>query len=274
MSKKTTTTGAGRAFEEFVGTISQLRDPQSGCPWDLKQTHLTLRKYMLEEAYEAVEAMSEGTPKEIAGELGDVLLQVVLNSQLGKDAGQFDIEEVVRGVDAKMRRRHPHVFGDLVGKNVSVDDVKRRWQEIKLDEKGETKPKGAFDGLKSESFPASTFAYKIGKQSKEVEFDWDGPNEVFEQFRSEVDELEVELTKPKKDKAAIEAELGDLFFTLAQLTRHLSLDPETVAAQGNQKFLRRYTMLETIAHERGINLTEAGTETKEELWKEAKKRGV
>ena len=262
------------AFAGFVATIERLRDPKDGCPWDLKQDFLTLRRYMLEEAYEAIEAMTGGEPGDIQGELGDVLLQVVLNAQVAKDKGLFDIKDVILDIDEKMRRRHPHVFGDTQGEKVSVEDVKNRWQEIKEQEKGRSGgEKGFFADIKKDApYPASILADKIGKRSKKIAFDWQSPKEVLAHLESEISELKAEVEKPEKQEAAIENELGDVFFTLSQLARHLGKDPETMAACGNDKFLKRFAALEKLAHERGVVLKDADAATKEKIWQDAKKK--
>ena len=257
---------AGDLFSELVRTIGALRHPESGCPWDLKQTHKSLRKYMLEEAYEATEAMSEGKTEEIIEELGDVLLQVVLNAQLQSDAGQGTINDVIGGIDSKMKRRHPHVF-DRKSCNLTPGEVRGQWEEIKAREKGKAKTAGLFDAS-SEGFPAATVAYKIGKTAKKIGFDWDEPRQVLDQLKSEVAELEKEMNRG--DPVALEKELGDVFFTVAQLTRHLNFDPETVAHQGNTKFLKRFEKVEELVREKGLDFASLTSEEKESFWIEAK----
>ena len=267
-----------QAFGALCETIAALRDPKTGCPWDLEQTHASLRKYMIEEAYEATDVMDPVNYKKLQEELGDVLLQVVLNAQLAKDAKEFSILEVVKDLDSKMRRRHPHVFGEdgNPGSKTSRDksDIKVKWDEVKAQEKlkaPESKTDaGVFEALKTGKVtPASRLAVEIGKVAKKINFDWKDPMEVFSQLESEVLELKDEIKK-KSNKQLIAAEMGDLLFCIGQLCRHLDLDPEICAIDGNRKFLRRFESLEKLAQKKKIDVKTAGTEQLEELWKEAK----
>jgi MazG family protein len=263
------------AFLEFCKTVAALRDPKTGCPWDIEQTHETLRSYMIEEAYEAAEVMKQNDPAKIADELGDVLLQVVLNAQLGADAKTFNIVDVINCINSKMIRRHPHVFGSEAEKSKRGDrqGIKDKWQEIKRQEAGteEKRASGYFDKAK-DRFPASTQALKIGKIAAKINFDWDHPKEVLNQFLSEVEELKAEFDGG--DPKRVAEEMSDVYFSMAQLCRHLNLDPELVAADGNQKFFRRFALVEEIAQEQGIEITAAPREVLEELWLKAKEREV
>jgi len=266
------------AFGSLCETIAALRHPVTGCPWDLEQTHGTLRKYMIEEAYEAVDVMEPVNYQKLREELGDVLLQVVLNAQLAKDAGQFTIVDVVRDLDAKMKRRHPHVFGDQNNPNAKSSreksDIKTKWEEVKQQEKsqsGDAVAKGIFDQLKAGNInPASRMAVAIGKVAKSISFDWNNSEDVFAQLESEIAELKQELNT-NSSKSNIVAELGDVYFCLSQLSRHLDIDPEVCAVDGNKKFLSRFRTLENIAEKKGLDVKTAGTAQLEELWKEAKK---
>lgn len=264
---------ANTAFAAFCATIAALRDPVSGCPWDLEQTHATLRRYMIEEAYEAAEAMTGSDPRELCDELGDVLLQVVLNAQVALDSGTFSIVDVVNAIEAKMRRRHPHVFGDDATKTaITTGQVRSNWDVIKADEaQGKAKKPGGHFAEAEKKHPAAAQAVKIGKLASKIRFDWDKPEEVFAQLASEVEELRAEFAAGANDKARIAAEIGDVYFSLAQLCRHLDLDPETVAMDGNRKFLRRFAALEAIAASRGQVVKDATREELEQLWIAAKK---
>ena len=266
------------AFGALCDTIAALRDPKSGCPWDLEQTHASLRKYMIEEAYEATDVMEPVNYKKLQEELGDVLLQVVLNAQLAKDAKEFSILEVVKDLDSKMRRRHPHVFGEDGNPNSKTSreksDIKAKWDDIKAQEKQKapeiTGAKGVFESLSAGKVtPASRLAVEIGKLAKKINFDWKDPLEVFSQLESEVLELKEEITK-KSRKGQIAAEMGDVIFCVSQLCRHLDLDPEVCALDGNRKFLRRFKSLESLALAKGLDVKTVGTEQLEALWKEAK----
>lgn len=260
------------SFLNFVETIARLRDPKDGCPWDLEQDHQSLRKYMVEEAYEAAQAMAEGDVAEIVGELGDVLLQVVLNAQVGRDEGQFNIVDVIDGINEKMIRRHPHVFGDLEN-NISKEQVKENWEVIKSQEKGQ-KPKGYFSAAMSK-FPATTQAEKIGKLSKKIAFDWSSAKGVLDKLNSEVDELNEAFKGPAfqgGDSSDVLDELGDCFFTLAQLCRHLDQDAEMIALRGNRKFLNRFALVEERVLSEGKSLKELNAAELENYWLEAKMR--
>ena len=264
------------AFGKLCKTIAALRHPVTGCPWDLEQTHSTLRKYMIEEAYEAAEVMNPENPLKLCEELGDVLLQVVLNAQLARDAGTFTIKEVIDGIEAKMRRRHPHVFGEDVNpnpkKSLEKAQIRAKWDDIKAKENASSQPSagGVFSHLKPGSVtPASLMATAIGKVAKKISFDWEGPLEVFRQFESEVNELKHEITT-NKSEAKIYEEMGDVLFSLNQLCRHLDIDPEVCAMDGNKKFLRRFQLLENIAKSEGVDVATAGTAKLEDLWVKAK----
>jgi ATP diphosphatase len=258
------------AFLGFVKTIAALRHPKTGCPWDLEQDHKTLRRYMIEEAYEAADAMASGDDADIKDELGDVLLQVVLNAQIAQDHKTFNLESVIKGIDDKMRRRHPHVFGDVNAE--SSKEVLRNWDGIKAAEKAAAgkKDHGIFAEAHNKQ-PATTQALKIGKLAAKIKFDWDDLNEVFGQLRSEVDELQAEVKKKPVDAAKLAEEIGDVYFSLAQVCRHAGLDPETVSFDANRKFLKRFERLEAIAKKRGVDVKNAPRATLEELWVATKK---
>ncbi len=260
-------------FEQFVDTVAKLRDPEDGCPWDIKQSHQTLRKYMIEEAYEASEAMDIGSDQELCSELGDVLLQVVLNAQIAKDEKRFDMFDVIHGIKEKMIRRHPHVFGNEEDKLQTPEQVKTQWQIIKNQEKqGKKESGGFFAECEKTKFPASLQAYEIGKVANKIGFDWDNVSQVLEKLKEEVQELEEECFRQSKDKDRIQEELGDLYFSLAQVSRHLSIDPEVAGQSGNNKFLRRFKEVEKIADKQGVDIGSANLSVLEDLWKQAKSK--
>jgi tetrapyrrole methylase family protein/MazG family protein len=263
---------AASIFSEFVTTIAWLRDKNQGCPWDLEQDHNSLRRYMVEEAYEAAEAMSSDDHKEICDELGDVLLQVILNAQIAKDEGHFTIVDVIDAINRKMLRRHPHVFAPNKDE-ITSDEVRTNWEKIKASEKSvlpaNKENSGVFSGA-AKKHPSTIQALHIGKTAAKINFDWDTPNQVFDQLKSEVSELEYEVRQDPSDLAKITQEIGDVYFSLAQLCRHLKLDPETVAMDGNRKFLNRFTSLETIAGREGKDVKNISRGELEQFWLKAK----
>lgn len=269
-----TNSSATKAFEEFCATIAALRHPKTGCPWDLEQTHSSLRKYMIEEAYEAAEVMDSKNPGALQGELGDVLLQVVLNSQVATDAGEFSIDDVIRGINSKMIRRHPHVFGTPEQRaQKGAEDIRTNWEAIKRGENAPAASKTSlFSDIKpSKLTPALLTSVAIGKIAHKINFDWSSVQLVFEQVKSEVNEVAAELQDEASiDKSRVSEEIGDLLFSIAQLCRHLDIDPEVCALDGNKKFLGRFKLLEDIAVQEGIDVRSSNPTTLEGLWNRAK----
>lgn len=267
---------AAAAFTNLCETIATLRHPVDGCPWDLQQSHESLRRYMIEEAYEAARAMARADhdpsdSRELCEELGDVLLQVVLNAQVAADRKGFQIADVIKSIDAKMRRRHPHVFGsDEARQDREMSSIKSNWEVIKAEEKKKksaaTNGDGFFAGI--EGYPATIEAFEIGKRAAKIKFDWNSPAEVLAKLLSEVDEMKDEWEKG--DRAALMAELGDVYFSLAQFSRHIGVDPEVIALDGNRKFLDRFAKVEALAKKRGVKIPDADQATLESLWEEAK----
>lgn len=267
---------AATAFKAFSHTVAALRHPETGCPWDLEQDHVSLRKYMIDEAYEAAEVMEKKSNMELCGELGDVLLQVVLNAQLAAEQGTFTLVDVIESIDEKMQRRHPHVFRPEGGKGVSIEQVWQHWKEAKAKEqKKAPKAESLFKDAKKSRFPATTQARKIGEIAANIRFDWQHPKEVLGQLQSEVKEVEevlVNWASTKKNSPELLEELGDVYFSLAQLCRHVGIDPEVAAMSGNHKFLKRFGSVEKLAREQSIDLPNASLERKEKLWQQAKKK--
>jgi MazG family protein len=261
---------AGRIFSDFVKTVATLRHPVRGCPWDLEQDHKSLRRFMLEEAYEAAEAMFGTDEAHLLEELGDVLLQVVLNAQLAHDKQKGDIRDVTTSINSKMIRRHPHVFGDLAGQGIDQAEIKSNWEKIKAKEKAVRQHKVAYFADCAKVIPALTQAYKIGKRAHTIHFDWDTPADVLKQCQAELTELEDEMLGADRDR--LHDELGDVFFSLAQLSRHLGVDPEVAAQQGNAKFLRRFAAMEDLCKLRNLEVTQLTRDELEALWKEAKQQ--
>jgi len=248
--------------DPLVAVMAKLRAPEGGCPWDREQTHQSLRKYMLEEAYEAVEAIDTGDPRLICEELGDVLLQVVFNAQVASEAGQFTFHDVVEGIAAKLVRRHPHVFGDVVAE--TPEAVTQNWEAIKRAEKGGPAPESALGKL-SQALPALSKAYAVQKRAAKVGFDWDDIAGPVAKVREELEEV-LAASGPEQ-----EGEVGDLLFAVVNLARMLKIDPEVALAGTVSKFARRFRHIERRTAEMGLKLEEMPLAELDKLWDEAKR---
>lgn len=261
-----------REFSKLRRVIAELRGPD-GCPWDKKQTHESLKKYLIEEAYELIDSIDEGDDEGIIGELGDVLLQVMLHSQIGEDEGMFTIDDVIEGITAKMIRRHPHVFGDVEVNG--EEDVLVNWQKIKEDEKGaETKAlKSILDGIEK-SLPNLLRAEEYQKRAAKVGFDWDKVSEAWKKVREEVQELEEEILSPNRDVERIKSELGDLFFALVNISRYYDIQAEEAVYKANQKFHQRFTYIEECIQRADKKFEDYTLEELDSYWDEAKAKGL
>lgn len=261
-----------REFSKLRRVIAELRGPD-GCPWDKKQTHESLKKYLIEEAYELIDSIDEGDDEGMVGELGDVLLQVMLHSQIGEDEGMFTIDDVIEGITAKMIRRHPHVFGDVEVNG--EEDVLVNWQKIKEDEEGgETKAlKSILDGIEK-SLPNLLRAEEYQKRAAKVGFDWDEVSEAWKKVREEVQELEEEILSPNRDVARIKSELGDLFFALVNISRYYDIQAEEAVYKANQKFHHRFTYIEECIQRANKKFEDYTLEELDSYWDEAKAKGL
>ncbi|WP_458353715.1 bifunctional methyltransferase/pyrophosphohydrolase YabN [Peribacillus frigoritolerans] len=261
-----------REFSKLRRVIAELRGPD-GCPWDKKQTHESLKKYLIEEAYELIDSIDEGDDEGMIGELGDVLLQVMLHSQIGEDEGMFTIDDVIEGITAKMIRRHPHVFGDVEVNG--EEDVLVNWQKIKEDEKGgETKAlKSILDGIEK-SLPNLLRAEEYQKRAAKVGFDWDEVSEAWKKVREEVQELEEEILSPNRDTERIKSELGDLFFALVNISRYYDIQAEEAVYKANQKFHQRFTYIEECIQRADKKFEDYTLEELDSYWDEAKAKGL
>ncbi|AZV61856.1 nucleoside triphosphate pyrophosphohydrolase [Peribacillus frigoritolerans] len=261
-----------REFSKLRRVIAELRGPD-GCPWDKKQTHESLKKYLIEEAYELIDSIDEGDDEGMVGELGDVLLQVMLHSQIGEDEGMFTIDDVIEGITGKMIRRHPHVFGDVEVNG--EEDVLVNWQKIKEDEKGgETKAlKSILDGIEK-SLPNLLRAEEYQKRAAKVGFDWDEVSEAWKKVREEVQELEEEILSPNRDVQRIKSELGDLFFALVNISRYYDIQAEEAVYKANQKFHQRFTYIEECIQRADKKFEDYTLEELDSYWDEAKAKGL
>lgn len=255
--------------------MTRLRDPKTGCSWDVKQTFQSIIPYTIEEAYEVKDAIERDDMVDLCDELGDLLLQVVYHAEMASERGAFDFSDVVHSITAKMLRRHPHVFGTQEQKQQGLQSGE--WDRIKQLERAEKKslkgsedetPQGLLDQVPA-TLPALTHALKLQKRAATVGFDWDNIDLVFDKLREEFDELKVECAKEDaKDKQL--DELGDILFVAVNLARHLKIDPESALSSTNQKFIKRFHYLEDALNAKGRNLQEASLEEMEALWQKAK----
>ena len=257
-------------FEKLVKLQSRLRAPD-GCPWDREQTHMTLRTYLIEEAYEVVEALESGDDAKFAEELGDLLLQVVFHADIARDEGRFDIADVIEGIHEKMVRRHPHVFGEKRAKDAKA--VLKSWEKIKAEErkaKGiqqSAKPASLLDGV-SHALPGTMEGFQLTRRASRIGFDWDSAEGVLEKLNEEAAELKKEVASA--DAKRIEEEAGDLLFAAVNMARFLHVDPEIALKKANAKFATRFREMERLAREGGRELADVPRPEMEKLWERAK----
>jgi len=251
-------------LEKLRALCAHLRSPQ-GCPWDREQTLESLCAYIVEEAYEVVDAITSQDPRALQEELGDLLFQVVFAAQLAWEKGWFDLTSVLEFIHAKMVARHPHVFGDT--KVASAQEVVQNWERLK---KKENKF-GTLAGVPA-CLPALLKAVRITEKAAALGFDWEKPQDVLAKVREEVEELgqAVKLAHSEGDQARLREELGDVLFSIANVARHLGLDPEAALQASNQKFMQRFTAMEALAEAAGQNLGSLRPEQMEELWQQVK----
>ncbi|KPQ36854.1 MAG: XTP/dITP diphosphohydrolase [Phormidesmis priestleyi Ana] len=259
-------------LQRLIAVIAQLRNPDGGCPWDLAQTPLTLTPYVIEEAYEVVDAIQSGNKQDIAEELGDLLLQVVLQSQVFQDQGDFDLSDVAKGIADKMVRRHPHVFETTEGNPnpTTPAAVKQTWEEIKTAEKAHIEdPTRLSPKLKryARSMPPLLGALKISKKAAKAGFEWNNIEEVWEKVAEEMAEFRHALDH--ESKADQEGELGDLFFSLIQIARWKGLDPVAALQGTNRRFVQRFEKVEAQAEK---PMTEYSVEELNAFWNQAKQQ--
>jgi MazG family protein len=275
----------GDLFKALVDVQSRLRAP-GGCPWDRVQTHATLKTYLIEEAYEVLDALETGDPRELVEELGDLLLQILFHADLALEAGAFDISDVVTGIHDKMIRRHPHVFGNV--KADTPGEVLKNWAKLKAAEKkaasaGDAAGAGmllapsALDGV-PRSLPALLEAYQLTRRAAQVGFDWETVDGIFAKMQEETSELQAahHASGPGKSRTGMEEgaeeEIGDILFVAVNLARFLGFDPEVVLKKSNQKFKSRFQLMEKEAERSGQRFAQLSKEELEVLWEAAKVR--
>ncbi|WP_308616019.1 nucleoside triphosphate pyrophosphohydrolase [uncultured Enorma sp.] len=269
---RSTRIDASEAFDALTETIWRLRQPD-GCPWDREQTHASIAKNMVEEAYEAVDCIEEGDEVHLCEELGDVLMQVMLHAQIAADEGSFTIDDVVRGLDEKLVRRHPHVFGDRGGAHDAAE-VLDIWDQVKLAEKAqgdaeavaaEGQPKSLLDSV-PRALPALMQAQKVSRKAAAVGFEWDTVDDVWAQVGSERAEFERE--EPGSEARAME--FGDMLFALVNVARREGIDAESALRASTMKFRARWEAVEHLARECGTSVEELSTAELNRLWDEVK----
>lgn len=259
--------GSGQAIEELLDVMRRLRDPDRGCPWDLRQNFDSIVPYTIEETYELADAIAAKDFGQVRDELGDVLFQVVFYSQLASEGQLFNFTDVVAGISDKLRRRHPHVFENNGAAPVTEAQVKDRWEQIKSEERLGKNQIGLLDDIPS-ALPALSRAQKLQKRAARAGFDWQHREDVVAKLDEEVVELKEALDGA--DQAHIEAEFGDILLAMVNLARHLSVDAESALRQANQRFESRFRLMEQSAEADGSSLDSESLQKLEARWQEAK----
>lgn len=268
-------------IDRLLEIMVALRDPKTGCPWDVEQTSQSIAPYTLEEVYEVLDAIERDDMDDFREELGDLLLQVVFHARMAEENGKFGFGDVVEAITRKMIRRHPHVFGDVEARNAGM--AKGSWNRIKAEEKAERAERRAKLGLETvektrylddipNAFPALLRALKLQQKAAKVGFDWSEAAPIFDKIAEETSELKEAMEA--RDKAHITEEYGDLLFAMVNLGRHLEIDAETALIAANDKFKRRFDFIETSLKDSGSSLEAAQLDDMEAIWVEAKKKGL
>jgi ATP diphosphatase len=268
---------ASKDISRLIEIMAALRNPETGCPWDIVQTFETIKPYTIEEAYEVSDAIERNDMDDLCDELGDLLLQVVFHARMAEEAGEFSFGDVVEAITRKMIRRHPHVFARSEAD--TPDAVKKQWDDIKQAEKRERAERRAARGISEDfkagylgsvqrSFPALTEALKLQERAAKVGFDWSAPEPILDKIEEEIGELREALASG--DQAKVSDELGDLIFAVVNIGRHVKADPEQSLRGTNTKFRRRFNHIETSLEAEGKTLEAATLERMEDLWQAAK----
>jgi XTP/dITP diphosphohydrolase len=253
-------TNASVAFSRLVKIMDELREQ---CPWDNKQTIQTLRQLTIEETYELADAITENDYKAIKEEIGDLMLHMVFYARIGKEQGQFSLEEALNGICDKLVSRHPHIYGDVKVEN--EEDVKQNWEKLKLKEG----KKSVLAGVPN-SLPAMVKALRLQEKAKQVGFEWDNRDQVWEKVEEEISELKQAIATDEQDK--IEDEFGDVLFSLVNYARFLRVDPENALERTNKKFISRFTGMEELALKTGKPLADMSLEEMDAIWNSIKKQ--
>ena len=253
-------------ISRLIGIMAALRDPRSGCPWDIEQNFASIAPYTIEEAHEVEDAIQRQAWDELPGELGDLLLQVVFHAQMASEAGMFDFADCAAAISDKLIFRHPHVFGDE-SRDKSAEQQVKDWEAIKAVERAGKAERGTLDGV-AMGLPALTRAIKLQNRAARVGFDWPGPGDVLAKITEET----TELVEARDDLGpdAIEEEFGDLLFVMANLARHMKIDPELALRRANAKFTRRFQAIEAALAEDGRRPEDSDLDEMDALWNRAK----
>ena len=254
------------SFDRLVDVVAMLRS-KNGCPWDLAQTHESLKADLIEEAYELIEAIDAKVPKKICDELGDLLMQVMLHSQIATDRNEFGVDEVIENLTEKLVRRHPHVFGSVVA--TDENEVLENWEEIKRGEDGNKDRKSSLDGI-PHSLPSLQRAEKIQKKASRAGFDWDTTEDVLPKLQEEIDEIEESIRND--DITEIEMEIGDLFFSVVNLCRFLNVQPEEALRKSTRKFADRFQRMETTLKRTNKTFKDYDLSTLDQIWEQVKQQ--
>jgi ATP diphosphatase len=260
-------------ISRLIEIMAALRDPETGCPWDQQQTFETIAPYTIEEAYEVADAIARGSRQDLKDELGDLLFQAVYHARMAEEEGAFDFGDVVLACSTKMIRRHPHVFGTAEERAAGASPG--FWERAKAAERSSDAAHGVLDRVPV-GLPALTRAVKLQNAAAKVGFDWPSLAPVFAKLHEEIGELEAELSGAdgKPDAAAVAEEFGDLMFVIANVARHLKLDPESALRAANEKFVRRFRFIEDKLAERGSTPAQSDLQEMDALWDEAKASGL
>ena len=253
-------------FLELIDIVDKLRDPENGCPWDLKQTSKSLVPNMIEELYEVVEAIENNDPDHLKEELGDLLLHITMQVRIANEQGQFTYAEVLQSISEKLVRRHPHIFGD--SEITDAAEVKLNWERLKKKEK-EKKDRSIIDGI-PKSMPALIIAWRMQEKASSAGFDWNEPEPVFDKIREETEELKEAVRNNSPEE--IEEEIGDLLFSVVNLSRKLNIDSEFALKKSIAKFEYRFKLLEQYYKENNLDIYSASLEQMDEVWEKIKKR--
>ncbi len=245
-------------FATLVNIIAKLRAPD-GCPWDRKQTHASLRESLLEECYEALEALDEGDSEKLCAELGDLLMQIIIHAQLATEAGEFELGDILSNINAKLIHRHPHIFGSQKVKN--AEEVALNWEALKREERGNTSMLASVP----RQMPALGYSQEIQHRVAQVGFDWEDIDGVVDKLAEEIGEFKRAESQEQRAQ-----EFGDLLFTLANIARRLGIDSEAALREANRRFYNRFTYMEELCRQRGLNLAELSFDEQNALWEEAK----